>query len=115
MASWFVTPAAIECMGCQVAVELHENIHENNEQQLNTNRNNMSVVETTSVAAVVSNLDWQLRRLDPMTLVRVKIFFFLSFFCLVSVLFFFFCSSCSSVSFLFLVFFSFFCFFSSRF
>lgn len=44
-ASWFVTPAAVECMGCQVAVELR------------------------GTRGGVSDLDWQLRRVDPTTLV----------------------------------------------
>ena len=33
-ASWFVTPAAIECMGCQVAVELRDH-HKKKEEKFN--------------------------------------------------------------------------------
>ena len=79
-ASWFVTPSAIECMGCQVAVELRDEDEEINkhspramEQTMHgsegvangSTRRSLGHLKTTSS----SHLDWQLRRVDSMTLV----------------------------------------------
>ena len=92
-ASWFVTTAAIECMGCQVAVELRDDavkdavdssvdatrtmpqrLHGSQGSRVGDDKNAATASgeapATTSATRTtnVDRLDWQLRRVDPSTL-----------------------------------------------